>query len=271
MHSTTRTAHWTAIRSFWLWPGVLTVGFIVLALVPGGFAEKSRMVLHGLCAQTPSHTYQFGGLQLPFDARMTGIYAGALMTLAYLAFRRRLLAGELPPLRYLAVLAGMALLMAVDGFNSLFTGLGWWHPWESTNAFRVVTGYGMGVVIAVALVWLLAGTVFQVARKESSIHSWADLVWCVVPLPVLLGVLHLDWRWLYIPLSTLLMLSAWIVLGTLALVTLLLATRIDERIVHVRQLHIPGALGLVMGVAVMLLLAVGRSWLERTLGIPSTL
>lgn len=242
-----------------------------MVLFPGGFADKSRMVLHGLCAQTPGHTYDFGGMRLPFDARMTGIYSGALITLAYIAARGRLLAGKLPSGGYLAVLATFALAMAADGFNSLFTDLGWWHPWESTNAFRVVTGYGMGVAIAVALVWLLAGTVFQIARRETTIRSLADLVWCVVPLPALLGILHLDWMWLHIPVSALLMLSAWIVLATLALVTMLLATRIDERIVGARQLHIPGAIGLLVGVGVMLVLAFGRSWLERTLGIPSNL
>jgi uncharacterized membrane protein len=228
-------------------------------------------VLHGLCAQTPAHTYAFGGLPLPFDARMTGIYSGAIITLAYLAFRGRLLAGELPAPRYLAVLATFALLMVADGFNALFTDIGWWHPWETTNGFRVVTGYGMGVSIAVALVWLLAGTVFQIARRETSIRSLPDLVWCLVLLPVVLGALHLDWMWLHVPLSTLLMMSAWIVIGTLALVTILLATKVDERIVRVHQLHIPGALGLILGVGIMLLLAFGRSWLERSLGIPSTL
>lgn len=261
----------TSIRNFWLWPGIILLGVLALVLVPGGFAEKSRLVLHGLCAQTPGHTYEFGGHRLPFDARMTGIYSGALATLAYTAVRGRLLAGELPKRRYLAVLAGFALLMAADGFNSLFTDLGLWHPWESTNAFRVITGYGMGVTIAVALVWLLAGTVFQIASRETTLRSRGDLGWCVVPLPVLLGVLHLHWTWLHVPLSALLMFSAWIVLGSLALVTILLATKIDERIVRVRQLHIPGAIGLVLGVGVMLALAFGRSWLERTLGIPSNL
>jgi uncharacterized membrane protein len=271
MHSKTMIAQLTAIRAFWLWPATILLGLFALVLVPGGFAEKSRMVLHGLCAQTPGHTYYFGGLPLPFDARMTGIYSGALIALAYLALRGRLLAGELPASRYLAVLAGFAFLMAADGFNSLFTDIGWWHPWESTNAFRVTTGYGMGVAIAVAMVWLLSGTVFQIAHRETTIRSLGDLVWCVVPLGFVLAILHLDWTWLHIPVSTLLMLSAWIVLGTLALVTILLATRVDERIDRVRQLHVPGALGLVLGVVIMLLLAFGRSWLERTLGIPSTL
>lgn len=261
----------TSIRQFWLWPCILLLGIVALVLVPGGFAEKSRIVLHGLCAQTPGHTYEFGGMRLPFDARMTGIYSGAIMALTYLAVRGRLLAGELPKPRYLVLLASFALLMAADGFNSLFTDIGWWHPWESTNVFRVITGYGMGVAMAVALVWLLAGTVFQIARRETTVRSVGDLGWCVAPLPLLLVVLNLDWPWLHPLFATFLMLSAWVVLGMLALVTVLLATKVDERIVRVRQLHVPGTIGLVVGLGIMLALAFGRSWLERTLGIPSNL
>jgi hypothetical protein len=39
----------------------------------------------------------------------------------------------------------------------------------------------------------------------------------------------------------------------------------------VAQLHIPGALAGIAGLAVMLLLAFGRVWLENVTGIPSTL
>lgn len=260
-----------SIRCVWLWPTILLLGMVVVIVIPGGFVDTSRMMLHGLCAQTPGHTFNLGGQPLPFDARMTGIYSGALMTLTYLASRGRLLAANLPSTRILVVVVGLVVLMALDGFNSLLTDIGWWHPWESTNNFRVVTGYGMGIALAVALVWLIAGTVFQLARKETTIHGWVDLIVCIAPLPVLLVLLHVGWDLLHVPLSIFLMTSAWIVLGTLALVTLLLATRIDERIVRIGQLHLPGAVGLLLGLAVMLGLAFGRSWLERTLGIPSTL
>ena len=255
----------------WLWPAIVLIGLLALVAFPGGFVEKSRLLMHGLCAQTPTHTYSLGGNPLPFDARMTGIYSGALVTLIYLAARGRLLAGQVPSTRFVAFLSFLVVAMAADGFNSLFTDLGWWHPWESSNPLRLITGYGMGVAIAVALVWLGAGTIFQLAERQPSVDSWRGLALCLLPLPLILLAFVSEAGWLHIPVSLMLMLSAWIVLGTLALVTLLLATRYDERIMRPGQLHVPGAVGLVLGLVAIVGLALGRTWLERSLGVTTTL
>lgn len=246
-------------------------GVLLLALLPGGFAEKSKLLLHGLCAQTPGHTFSLGGQPLPFDARMTGIYTGVLGTVAYLTLRGRLLAQLLPPKFVLTILALFVSAMALDGFNSLLTDIGIWHPWTTTNTTRLITGYLAGVTLTVALIWLLSGTVFQVADRRPIMSSWRDLVASLAFLPVVGIVLSTAPGWLYVPFSTLLVFSAWLVLGTLALVTILLVSRFDERIAQRSQLHLPGAVGLVLGLAAMLMLAFGRQWLERTLGIPSTL
>lgn len=259
------------IRKFWLWPTIIVGGILMLAVLPGGFAEKSKLLLHGLCAQTPGHTFSLGGQPLPFDARMTGIYTGVLGTAGYLAVRGRLLAQQLPGKPILAMLALFVVAMGLDGFNSLFTDIGIWHPWTTTNATRVITGYLAGVTLTVALVWLLSGTVFQVADRRPIKDSWRDLVSSVASLGPIGLVLWIAPGWLYVPVSSLLVFSAWIVLGTLALVTVLLISRFDERIVQRAQLHLPGAVGLVLGLAAMLMLAFGRQWLEATLGIPSTL
>lgn len=259
------------IRKFWLWPTIIIGGLLMLALLPGGFAEKSKLLLHGLCAQTPGHTFSIGGQPLPFDARMTGIYTGVLGAIGYLAMRKRLLAQQLPPHAVLAVLVLFVIAMGLDGFNSLFTDIGFWHPWTTTNTTRLITGYLAGITIAAALVWLLSGTVFQVADRKPIMDSWLDIVGSILPLSLVGFILWIAPSWLFVPFSTLLVFSAWTVLGTLALVTMLLVTRFDERIVARRQLHLPGALGLVLGLGAMLVLAFGRQWLESVLGIPSTL
>lgn len=243
----------------------------MLALLPGGFAEKSKLLLHGLCAQTPGHTFSLGGQPLPFDARMTGIYTGVLGTAGYLALRGRLLAQQLPNKVTLAVLGLFVAAMGADGSNSLLTDLNLWHPWTTTNATRIITGYLAGVTITIAIVWLVSGTVFQVADRRQVMDSWRDLALSIAPLGLVGIVLWFAPGWLFVPFSTLLVVSAWIVLGTLALVTVLLISRFDERIVQRSQLHLPGAVGLVLGLAAMLMLAFGRQWLESTLGIPSTL
>lgn len=261
----------STIRRFWLWPTIMIGGLLMLALLPGGFAEKSKLLLHGLCAQTPGHTFSMGSQPLPFDARMTGIYTGVFGAISYLAMRRRLLAQQLPANAILAVLVLFVIAMGLDGFNSLFTDIGLWHPWTTTNASRLATGYLAGITIAVALVWLVSGTVFQVSDRQPVMASWLDIVGSLSPLMLVGIILWAAPAWLFVPFSTLLVFSAWGVLGTLALVTILLITRHDERIVARTQLHLPGAIGLILGLGAMLLLAFGRQWLESTLGIPSTL
>lgn len=258
-------------RRFWLWYAIAAGGLAIFLLMPGGFAEKSRTLLHGLCAQTPSHSFAFGGQILPFDGRMTGIYGGVLATVLYLAARGRVLRWGIPPLRIVVVLALFVAVMAADGFNSLFTDLGLRHPWPPTNEGRLVTGYLSGVTLAVVLSWLLGSAAYRVGNREPGIATSRDIAWVLFPLiPYAIAVLS-GAAWLYVPLSLLLVASAWLTMSMLALSVVILAFRLDEHLVRLDGLHLPGAAAAVIGLAIMLALALGRVWLESALGIPSTL
>ena len=264
-----RTAH--SIRTYWLWYAIFLAGTVAFALAPGGFAGKARTVLHGLCAQTPTHSFAFDGQLLPFDARMTGIYGGSLITLISFAARGRLLAWGNPPLRVTALLVISVVIMAIDGFNSLFLDLGLWHPYAPRNELRLATGYATGVALATALAWLLGSSVYRVGRGEPVLASFPDLVpVALASIPYAALVLSAA-GWLYVPLSVLLMSSSWLTMSLLALVVVVLAFRLDERIERVARLHVPGAIAALAGLAVMLALASGRIWLESALGIASTL
>lgn len=259
------------IRNYWLWYALAFGTSALFLFWPGGFADKARLLLHGLCAQTPSHSFTFGGLMLPFDARMTGIYAGAFFTLLVLALQGRLLRAGLPPIRVIVILASFVIVMAADGFNSLFTDLGIWHPWESRNELRLVTGYATGVSLAVVLSWLVASTTWRLSDRRAVVSTTRDVALFWMPFIPYAAAVLTGAAWLYVPLSLMLVLSAWVVLSMLTLSMLLLALRWDDRIRVASQLHIPGALAGLAGLAVMLLLAFGRVWLEHVTGIPSTL
>lgn len=260
-----------ALRTYWLWTTIVLTGLAITLVVPGGFARTARKVLHGLCAQTPDHSFLIGGNLLPFDARMTGIYLGALAGLGILAAKRRFLSQELPRWSVLMVLGAFMLSMALDGTNSLFTDLGIWHPWTTTNLTRLVTGYLAGITMAAAIAWLIAGTLWHLARNEPPVHSVGEVLVMTIPLPVTWLLIAYAPSALYVPIAMLLMFGAWVVLALLATAAILLATHWDNRILRLDQLHVPGAIGLLVGLAIALALAFGRSWLERTLGVPSTL
>ena len=59
---------------------VAAAGFLLL---PGDMAHKAHLVLQGVCAQRPSHSFLLSGHPLPVDARMTGIYLGAAASLLW--------------------------------------------------------------------------------------------------------------------------------------------------------------------------------------------
>ena len=255
------------VRQFPLWGIVLAVATIAFFANPGGYGDTSYALLHGLCAQTPSHTIHFGSQPLPFDARMTGIYGGFLVTFAGLALTRRVLHYGAIPRPVIAVLVALVLAMAADGFNSLLTDLGVWHPWTSTNALRVITGFGVGVGLAVALAWLFASSTWHLSRPTTGVRSVSDLWFVPVGLTAY-GVL-LVWSpgWLHLPLATLLVLSAWLVVTLLVLVTILLAFKLDERVLSIGRLHVPGAMAALFALSIMIGLGSFRFWVERTFGI----
>ncbi len=259
------------IRDYWLWVSVLAVAGIVFFGAPGSYAATSHTILHGLCAQTPSHTISFGGNMLPFDARMTGIYGGFLITIVAIVAGGKLFHYGNPPKRVIALLVFLVGLMAVDGFNSLLTDLMIWHPYESGNGLRVVTGYGTGVALAIALSWLLASSAWNLGSPAPSIGRLRDLAVPAAGLVAYGLLLIVSPGWLHFPVSMLLVVSAWSTVTILTLVIVLLALRLDSQVRQVRQLHVPVAISALLAVSVMIGLASVRFWAERAFGISNAM
>ena len=132
------------------------LGLILLAflLFPAPLPQKLFWAMGGVCGLRPAHSYFAGSVQLPLEARMTGIYGGVSITLGWLLATRRLGATRLGSRAVLALLALMFLSMVADGVNSTFTDIGLAHPYTSTNITRIVTGLLSGVSIAAVLAWV---------------------------------------------------------------------------------------------------------------------
>lgn len=259
------------IRTYWLWFAILAAAAIAFFSYPGGYAATAHSVLHGLCAQTPSHTFLIGDRPLPFDARMTGIYTGLLAGLISLAARRRLFAYGNPNRLVIAALTVFVGTMAIDGTNSLLNDLSLWHPYRPANVLRLVTGYLAGLALAVVLAWLLASSLWRLGRPHPGVEHLRDLAVPVAALgPSVLLLLGAPAS-LHVVLSTILVLSAWLTLTVLMLVLVLLSLRLDEAVLAYRQLHVPVAMAAMLGLAVMLGLAEARFWLERTFGISNAM
>jgi uncharacterized membrane protein len=256
---------WAVARNPLVWaPALALAAFLAL---PWSIEHKAHMALHGLCAQQVSHTYAFGDRLLPFDARMTGIYTGYLVTAGVLFATGAHRWCRPPALSRLVILALLGGAMAVDGLNSLFVDLGQPHLYAPRNDLRLITGALAGFVLAVGVCFLTASSVWSlVDTRKQTVESLrvapaAGLAWLPLGLAVVSG-----WGFLYVPLTLLLITASALALTNLALVIIVILRRRDFTFASFESLGGYQVAALAAALATMAALAVGRSLLERSLG-----
>lgn len=257
-------------RGHWLFAGCLMALGAGFVLVPGELASKSSAMLHGLCAQRPSHSFRLGESVLPMDARMTGIYFGAAATLSWLALSGRLHASGLAPRRVVAVLAVFVALMAIDGFNALFVDLALPHPYEPRNAIRFVTGGLAGTALGVALGYLFAISIWRRSTIEQSVVS---SLWQLAPpltaTAVIGAAVMTGLGFLYAPVAIALVVASIGVFWVLATVLLALVSNRAWAYDDYAQLTGIASAGLVAALVVVVLLASLRFMAETYFGLPN--
>jgi len=245
----------------------LGLGLAVFVALPWSLEHKLHVALHGLCAQRPSHTYWLGDRPLPFDARMTGIYLGALTTMAVLAATGAHRYARPPSVDRIALLLALGGVMTMDGFNSFLADMGVWHPYETTNWMRLITGLGAGVVLGFGLIFLVAISLWRRPNAaRQTIDSGRVLVFIGLAL-VPPGLLVLSgWGFLYVPVALTLLAGALLVLSALSLVVLVILRRLDYSFTTVDSLRGNLVWAVMSGGSLMVLLSIGRTVLERVAG-----
>lgn len=152
---------------------LLTIGFLVLT--PQGLLGKADAIGYAVCHRIELHSYHIGGRPLPLCARCTGMYLGALVGLVFQhRFGNR--CGATPPRSIIAILVFLALAFAFDGINSyltLFPALP--HLYQPTNSLRLITGSGMGLVLAAMLYPAFQQTIYRQVRDEPALKSLSQV------------------------------------------------------------------------------------------------
>lgn len=246
----------------------ITAGLFLLA--PWSLETKAFAALHGLCAQRPSHSFVFGDRTLPFDARMTGIYAGFLVSMLYLTQCGRLSGAKLPSLPIMVAFGLFVTAMAVDGANSLLLDLLMWHPYEPNNGLRLGTGLLAGISLAVVIAYLLATTLWKERSNNPAIvTSWGEIAALVVLQVPVIGIVLSERTWFYVPITLLLLSAAVLVLASLAFVSVVLVEYGDGAFTRSAEMQRPAVIALVIALTVMGTIAAGRFLLERVLGLPT--
>lgn len=251
--------------------GVLTLlGLTLLVLLafllfPAPLSQKLFWAMGGVCGLRPAHSYFAGSVQLPLEARMTGIYGGVSITLGWLLATRRLGATRLGSRAVLALLALMFLSMVADGVNSTFTDIGLAHPYTSTNITRIVTGLLSGVSIAAVLAWVVAAVARPTVRPPQRLFRAPHELLAPLGLCALFGLLVVSQQpWGYEPIALLSVGGIVLTVAGSLLLPVLLIGGWSNRVSAPRLLVGPGTLALLLAFA---LLATTASFRWNAIGI----
>ena len=231
----------------WFLPALMLAVLVLFVAAPGPLPQKLSRAMDGVCGLRPSHSYFAGGLQLPLEARMTGIYGGFTLTLLVLLAIGRLGARRLGGKLTIAILIAMFASMAFDGINSTMIDLGLAHPYTSTNLTRLVTGLLSGIAIAPVLLWLCGVVASPPADAPRAVirAPWELLA----PLLVNAGFAALvvgESPLAYYPIALVSVAGVVAVLALVALLVILAISGLDGRVTRPRQLVTPGALALLV-------------------------
>jgi uncharacterized membrane protein len=200
---------------------------------------------------------------------MTGIYAGFAAVAVYLGARRRLRAVAIPTRSALVLLVVAGGSMAMDGLNSFLDDTNQWRPYEPTNALRLVTGLLAGAVLAVTICYLVAASLWRrVDASRAIVRSWGDAAAFSVLLATTGAAFWFAPGWAQPALALALVLAALAAVASLAMVVTVILTRREGTFVAVGQLSGVAAIALLLAVAGIAIIAAGRFWLERLVGIP---
>jgi uncharacterized membrane protein len=244
--------------------GLALVGFVLL---PGSLVGKLQAVAAGLCAQRPEHSYFMGGVQLPLEARMGGIFAGFLVGVIYLLWLGRERAGMLPTPAMQVLLLGLVGLMGLDGVNALLYDLGGPALYPPQNALRLATGLLCGLALALLAVPVLSSTLWRDWDLERSVEGVSDLAGAVGLLALVQVATMSGLPVLLYPVALLMLAGAIVAFAVGNTYAVLLISRTAGRAVHWRDAWNPLLAGVLVTLVELSALSALRYWAETTLGV----
>lgn len=141
---------------------------------PPGLEGKADAIGYALCHQIAVRSFQINGEPISLCARCTGMYVGIFVGLVYqlILGRRR---SEWPDTLKLVVLGVFFLGFAVDGGNSaskLYFGEGLLYT--PNNTLRLITGTGMGLVMAAMMLPTFNQTVWREYDPRPYLQTWGQ-------------------------------------------------------------------------------------------------
>ncbi len=149
---------------------------------PANILGKADAVGYAVCHRIDIRSFHLGVRQLPLCARCTGQYVGVVLGLLFQAIFARRRSG-FPSRQMLTIMVFFGLAYVIDGLNSFlylqpmqdfFSNLP--HLYEPTNALRLMTGTGMGLILAWLIYPAFFGSIYAQPDTRPAISSWKSLL-----------------------------------------------------------------------------------------------
>jgi uncharacterized membrane protein len=239
-------------RQWWA-AGMLAVAILIFVTAPWPLMDKLFAIAYGICPQRPAHSLFFGGQQMSIEARMFGMFGGAVAAALYLAARGRGKATGFPQPGILAVLIGFVAWMGLDGVNALFFDLLLPHGYTPTLTLRLGTGLLAGLAIGAVIVPAFNQTIWlpSAARNVPVLSGWRDLFGVLGIEAVLFAGGLTGWSVLLYPYSILASVGVLGMLSAIDAIIVALILRRDGRFTSVRELSPVVLIGLVFATVML--------------------
>ncbi len=222
---------------FFLATGLLLAGWLLNT--PPGLFGKADAIGYAVCHRIEIRSFHIEHRQLPLCSRCSGMFLGAIVGLVYQSVIARRRTGT-PPWYLLVSFGFLAVAFAIDGVNSylhLFPGAP--SLYEPHNYLRLVTGTGMGFVIAAALFPAFNQTLWAVWDNRPAFSGWSSFMG-LLGLGILLDLLILTESTIVLyPLALVSSAGVVILLVMIYAMVWVMLFRMDNTIMGVRQLTFP--------------------------------
>ncbi len=242
--------------------GLLFLGWLLNT--PSGLLGKADAVGYAVCHRIDVRSFHIGDRPLPLCSRCTGMYIGAVLGLIFQFVSSGKRSG-LPDWRLWVLFGFIAAAFAVDGINSymqLFPGAP--SLYEPNNLTRLITGSGMGLIIAFVIYPSFNQTVWKRPDMRPALAGIKPFFLSVGLILILDGLIWLENPLLLFGFS---LVSA---LGVLTLLTMiysvfwLMLMKRDNHAVQFKELVFPLTLGFGTTILQIALFDFARFWMTGT-------
>lgn len=240
----------------------LLIGWLINT--PSGLLGKADAIGYAVCHQIDLRSFHLGDRRFPLCARCSGMYLGAMLGLLYQAIiaRRH---GGMPSWRIGLVLGLLVLAFGGDGLNSylhLFPGAP--GLYEPQNWLRLLTGSGMGIVIAVVLFPSFNQTIWKDWDHHPAIANWKSLGGLFLLTLLLDAVVLTENPMILYPLALIGAGGVLVILSMVYSMILVITFKVENRFPTLFQAILPLTAGFGIGLLQIVLIDLLRFWLTGT-------